>query len=139
MTVMTRKRKVLFFIPFVIVVAFLLNTWFVLLTNEFAEIHITHYLGFILFIPVLYFLYKDRSCKKALLALGLFLVLATFFVANIFPYVMWGKVSIGIGGLQIPLPNINGLALLLFILYFALNFGTLIEIQLDYKESKGKL
>jgi hypothetical protein len=60
-------------------------------------------------------------------------------VANIFPYVIRSKISISIGGLQIPLPNMNGLALLLFILYFALNFGTLIEIQLDYKESKGKL
>lgn len=139
MTAMTKKRKVLFFIPLIIVVALLLNTWFVLLTNEYAEIHITHYLGFILFIPVLYLLYKDRSCKKALLALGLFLVLATFCVANIFPYVIWGKMSISIGELQIPLPNMNGLALLLFIVYFALNFGTLIEIQLDYKESKGKL
>lgn len=139
MTVMTKKRKVLFFIPLVIVVALLLNTWFVLLTNEFAEIHFTHYLGFILFIPVLYFLYKDRSCKKALLALGLFLVFATFCIANIFPYVIWGKMSISIGELKLPLPNMNGLALLLFIVYFALNFGTLIEIQLDYKESKGKL
>jgi hypothetical protein len=139
MTVMTTKRKVLFFIPFVIVVAFLINTWFVLLTNEFAEIHATHYLGFILFIPVLYLLYKDRSCKKALLALGLFLVFATFCVANIFPYFVWGKMSIGFFGLTIPIPTINGLALLLFILYFILNLGTLIEIQLDYKESKGKI
>lgn len=138
MTVMTRKRKVLFFIPLVIVVALLLNTWFVLLTNEFTEIHFTHYLGFILFVPVLYLLYKDRSCKKSLLALGLFLVLATFCVANIFPYVI-GRMSLEISGVKIPIPNINGLALLLFILYFALNFGTLIEIQLDYKESKGKL
>lgn len=139
MTVMTRKRKVLFFIPFVIVVAFLLNTWFVLLTNEFAEILLTQYLGFILFVPVLYFLYKDRSCKKALLALGLFLVLATFCVANIFPYNIWAKMSITISGLEIPLPSMNGLSLLLFILYLVLNLGTLIEIQLDYKESKVKL
>ena len=138
MTVMTQKRKIFFLIPFVIVIALLLNTWFVLFTNEFAAIHATHYLGFILFIPVLYLLYKDRTFKKALLALGLFLVLATFCIANIFPYVI-GRMSLEISGVKIPIPNINGLALLLFILYFALNFGTLIEIQLDYKESKGKL
>ena len=138
MTVMTKKRKVFFLIPFAIVIAILLNTWFVLLTDEFAEIHVTQYLGFILFVPVMYLLYKDRSCKKALLALGLYLLLATFCVANIFPYVI-GRMSFEISGVKIPLPNINGLALLLFIFYFALNFGTLIEIQLDYKESKGKL
>ena len=138
MTVMTIKRKVLFFIPLVVVVALLLNTWFVLLTNEFAEIHLTQYLGFILFVPVLYLLYKDRSCKKALLALGLYLLLATFCVANIFPYNIWSKMSITFSGLEIPLPSMNGISLLLFILYFALNLGTLIEIQLDYKESKGK-
>jgi len=138
MTVMTKKRKVFFLIPFIIVIALLLNTWFVLLTNEFAEIYLTQYLGFILFVPVLYLLYKDRSFKKALLALGLYLLLATFCVANIFPYNIWSKMSITFSGLKIPLPSMNGLSLLLFILYFALNLGTLIEIQLDYKESKGK-
>jgi len=138
MTVMTKKRKVFFLIPFVIVIALLLNTWFILLTNEFAEIYLTQYLGFILFVPVLYLLYKDRSFKKALLALGLYLLLATFCVANIFPYNIWSKMSITFSGLKIPLPSMNGLSLLLFILYFALNLGTLIEIQLDYKESKGK-
>ncbi|HEY8896067.1 MAG TPA: hypothetical protein VIM79_14675 [Niastella sp.] len=135
---MTKKRKVFFLIPFVIVIALLLNTWFILLTNEFAEIYLTQYLGFILFVPVLYLLYKDRSFKKALLALGLYLLLATFCVANIFPYNIWSKMSITFSGLKIPLPSMNGLSLLLFILYFALNLGTLIEIQLDYKESKGK-
>lgn len=135
---MTTKRKVLFFIPFTIVVIQLIYTWFLLLTNEFAEIHITHYLGFILFIPVLYFLYKDRTCKKALLALGLFLLLATFCVVSIFPEATHGKMGLVISGLTIPIPTISGYSLLLFILYFALNLGSLIEIHLDYKESKRK-
>jgi hypothetical protein len=38
----------------------------------------------------------------------------------------WNNMAITISGLDIPL-------------YCVLNFGTLVELQLDYKESKGKL
>jgi hypothetical protein len=136
---MTRKSKILFFIPFVIVVSLLLYSWFILLTNIYAEIHITHYLGLLLFVPVLYFLYIDKSLKKPLLALGIYLVLAIFCIVNIFPYVMRSKITLVLFGFDIPLPRMNGLALLLFILYFILNLGNLMEMHLDYKESKRKL
>lgn len=137
MTKMTPLRKVLFYIPLVVTACILANTWAVFFVDDYNP-HVTNYLGLILFIPVIYFLFKDKSCKKPLLALGLYLVLATFYVANITTYTT-GRVSIGIFGLMIPLPPMDGTALLLFIFYCILNFGSLIELQLDYKESKGKL
>lgn len=137
MTVMTTKRKVLFYIPLLITACILANTWATFLfTGIYAQI--ANYIGLILFIPVIYFLFKDKSCKKPLLALGIYLLLATFNLANI---TIFARSSMGIiiSGLAMPLPSLNGFSLLLFILYCVLNFGTLIELLLDYKESKGKL
>ena len=112
-------------------------TWFLFISGKNSP-YITNYLGLILFVPVLYMLYKDKTCKKALLALGVYLILATFYLANITIY-MGVSMSITLFGFEIPLPPMNFSALLLLILYFVLNIGTLIELQLDYKESKGKL
>lgn len=137
MTKMTPLRKVLFYIPLLLTTCILAYTWAVFISAGYTP-HITNYLGLLLFIPVIYFLFKDKSCKKPLLALGLYLVLATFYVANI-SFWTGTRTTIGLGGLEIPLPPMNGMALLLFILYGVLNFGTLVELQLDNKESKGKL
>lgn len=46
---------------------------------------------------------------------------------------------ITIGSIDIWSPTLNGFALLLFIVYGVSNFGTLVEIHLDYKEIRGKL
>jgi hypothetical protein len=137
MTVMTTKRKILFYLPLLITACILADTWATFLFT-YSIAHVTNYIGLILFIPVIYFLFKDKSCKKPLLALGIYLLLAAFSLANIDIYVtrsMW----INISGVDIPLPPMDGFALLLFVFYFILNYGTLVELQLDYKESKGKL
>ncbi|OQP66737.1 hypothetical protein A4R26_13275 [Niastella populi] len=134
---MTRKRKILFYIPLIITGCMLAYIWFLFISGK-NNPYITNYLGLILFVPVLYLLYKDKTCKKALLALGVYLILATFYLANITIY-MGVSMSITLFGIEIPLPPMNFSALLLLILYFVLNIGTLIELQLDYKESKGKM
>lgn len=112
-------------------------TWFLFISGKYNP-YITNYIGLILFVPVLYLLYKDKTCKKALLALGVYLILATFYLANINFYI-GVSMSITLFGINIPLPPMNLSAFLLLILYCVLNIGTLIELQLDYKESKGKL
>jgi hypothetical protein len=137
MTVMTVKRKILFYIPLLITTIILANTWATCIFTNFAA-HFTNYIGLFLFIPVVYFLFKDKTCKKPLLALGIYLILATFYVANISTYV-GTSMGITLFGLEIPLPPMNGSAFLLLLLYCILNIGTLIELQLDHKESKGKL
>jgi hypothetical protein len=115
----------------------LVYTWLLFISGKNSP-YITNYIGLILFIPVIYFLYKDRTCKKALPALGIYLILATFYVANITIY-MGVSMSITLFALNIPLPPMNGIAFLLLILFCVLNFGTLVELRLDHKESKGKL
>lgn len=137
MTIMTRKRKILFYIPLILTVCILAYTWAIFISGKNSP-YITNYIGVILFIPVVYFLFKDKTCKKSLLALGLYLILATFYVANITIY-MGVSMSITLFGLKIPLPPMNGIAFLLLILFGVLNLGTLIELRLDYKELKGKL
>ena len=134
---MTRKRQILFYIPLIVTGCILAYTWVRFISEDYNP-YITNYIGLFLFIAVIYFLIKDRSCKKPLLALGIYLILATFYLANISIYI---GVSMGITlfGLEIPLPPMNGIAFLLLILYCILNIGTLIELQLDYKERKGKL
>ena len=136
---MTTKRKIFFFIPFAIVVCFLLYSWYILLVDEYNEPHFTNYLAVILFVPVIYFLYKDKSFVKPLITLGIYLLLATFKLANISPYTQFFKVTLGIFGIPIPFPDMNWTALLILILYGVLNFGSLIDIYLDFKEAKGKL
>jgi hypothetical protein len=137
MTVMTTKRKILFYIPLVITACILARTWTAFIFTGSVP-HFTNYIGLGLFIPVVYLMFKDKSCKKPMLALGTYLILATFYVANISLY-MGISMSITLFGLKIPLPPMNGSSFLLLILYCVLNTGTLIELQLDYKESKGKL
>lgn len=137
MTIMTRKRKILFYIPLIITGCILAYTWAHFISGKNSP-YITNYIGLILFMPVVYFLFKDKTCKKPLLALGLYLILATFYLANITIY-MGVSMSITLFGLEIPLPPMNGIAFLLLILYCILNIGTLIELRLDYKEMKGKL
>jgi len=136
---MTTKRKILFFIAFGIVICILLYTWTTFLFTNVVCNDITSYLGFILIVPVLYMLYKDRSCKKALVALGIYLLLATFNLVNIFPFRMAGRMIFSIGSLDLPTPRMNGFSLIIFIIYLALNLGSLMEVYLDYKEAKGKL
>jgi len=138
MTVMTTKRKVLFYIPLAIVTCILLYTWYILLFGSRVT-DITNYLGLILFIPVLYFLYKDGSCKRSLVVLGIYLLLATFNLVNIFPFRMSGNVVFSIGPLDLPTPQMNFFSVVILIVYLVLNLGSLMENYLDYKESKGEL
>jgi hypothetical protein len=113
-------------------------TWAIFIFTEYYP-HITNYLGLVLFVPVLYFLYKDKTFKKALLATGIYLILVIFCIANIFTYTPTGQWRIGIAGVMIPVLYMNPIAILMFILYGILNFGSLVEMHLDYKESKSKL
>src|SRR4051812_30525900 len=98
---MTTKQKIFFFIPFTIVVLLILYCWFMLLFDEYSVPHITNYMGLIFFIPVLYFLYIDKNYKKPLVVLVIYLLLATFKLANIFPYTHFSRHLLGIGPLEI--------------------------------------
>ena len=65
MTVMTTKRRILFYIPLLITAFILAYTWANFIFISFYP-RITHYIGLILFIPIIKSLFTDKSCKKPL-------------------------------------------------------------------------
>ena len=134
----TKKRKVLFFIPFSILTIVLIYSWYTFIfTDNIAAF--SHYLGLLFFLPIIYFLYKGKTLKKAIVLTGVYLILATINLFSFMPFIMTSSFGISIGSIDIWSTSLNGFALLLLILYCVLNFDTLVEIHLDYKEIRGKL
>ena len=99
----------------------------------------SHYLGMIFFLPIIYFLFKEKTLKKPIILTEGYLVLATINILSFFPFLFKSSLKIAIGSFTLYTPVINGLALLILVIYSVLNFDTLVDIYLDYKEAKGKL
>ena len=137
-TVFTRKKRILFAIPLIIVGSILIYSWLSFLTGVYLPTF-NHYLGLLLFLPIIYFMFKGKSFKTPVLLFGLYLVLATVNIVSFFPYTATTSFGMNIGSLTIATPGFNGYSLLLLIVYFIFNFNTLADIYLDYKEAKGTL
>jgi len=135
----TKKGKILFFIPFFILTISVVYCWGdIILTNSHP--YFSNYLGLLLFLPLIYFLFKDKTLKKAIVLTGVYLLLSTINLVSFLPFKTTSFFSLTTGSFDISWsPDINLFALCLFIMYLIMNFGTLIEIRLDYKEMKGKL
>jgi hypothetical protein len=71
-----KKRTILFLITLMIIVYLLVRSWYLLLINDYG-LYISHYLALILFTPVLYCWYIDKTLKKGLIATGIYLILST--------------------------------------------------------------
>lgn len=125
------KKKILFLIPFFLVAGFLLYCWTTILTSDIIATW-RHYVGLLLYAAVVVFFVKDFT--KAVIGLGIFLLLATFNALAITPAITTSWLNIG--GLSTPPVQLLSLGIL--VLYFILNMDTLIDIQLDYKEAKEK-
>jgi hypothetical protein len=129
-----QKQKVLFFIPLLIIVGLLIDTWVeIFFTDTMASWR--HYTALILF-AVIIFLYL-QSFTKAVLATGAFLILATCNLLGLTATITTTKFGLNIGPDGIYTPSFQLLSLGIFLLYFFLNIDTLINIQLDYKEAKA--
>ena len=134
----TKKEKILFFIPFSILTISLIYSWYTFIFTDNVAVF-SHYLGLLLFLPVIYFLFKDKTLKKAIVLTGVYLIIATINLVSFLPFVSTSSFGIKIGSVDIWSPSLNPFGLLLSIIYGIMNFGTLVEIHLDYKELKGKL
>lgn len=137
-TPVSKKRKILFFIPFAIVSIILLYSWLLFIFSDNIP-SFSHYLGLIFFLPIIYFLFKGKTIKKPIILTGVYLVLATINILSFFPFVFTSSLNISIGSFTLFTPAINALALLILIIYSVLNFDSLVDIYLDYKEAHGKL
>jgi hypothetical protein len=126
-----KKKKILQLVPLLIVAGLLLYSWTTILANEiFATWR--HYIGLILFVPILILLFKNM--KMAVIATGVYLLLATFNFLAVTPSITTSWINIGSNGLHTPPVQLASLGIL--VLYLALNLDTLNDIQLDYREAR---
>ena len=129
---MKLKRKIFLLIPIAIITGHIIYTWFVILfVNHWATWR--HFVGLALFIALIYVLI--RSFVQAAVATGIYLVTGAFNLLTITPDVLlaWG---FRIGPLEVSLPIFQPRLFLILFIYIVLNFDTLVDIRLDYKEAK---
>lgn len=127
-----KKTKFLFLIPCLVTASILLYCWVSLLMGDLNPTW-RHYLGLILFFPIITYYFKNF--KLAVIALGIYLLITSFNLAAITTTVSTSWINFGATGLRTP--PVQLLSLGLFLIYFFLNMDTLIEIHLDHKESKS--
>src|SRR5450432_99273 len=116
------KEKKLHLSILIIIGGILLYCWSIIL---FTEIEATwrHYMAVILFIPVL-ILFK-RNFKKDVLFTGVYLILVTS-----------NSYGVRISSVEVWTPTFQLYSFLILILFFLINFNTLVNYYLDYQDSK---
>jgi hypothetical protein len=130
-----KKQKILLLIPIIIIAALLIWSWAsFLLTDMTASWR--HYLALGLF-AVLVYLYR-KSFTKTIIATGIYLLLATLNVLSMTPanITAWNRLDTSFGSIETP--HFQILSLTILIIYLILNFDTLFNMYLDYKEAKSQ-
>jgi hypothetical protein len=126
------KQKKLILIPLSIIASILIYCWATFATSEVGATW-RHYLGLLFFLLISFSFF--RSLIVTTITTGIYLILATFNLIALTPSISTFGFRIG----PITTPDIQGLSLCLFILYFILNMDALINIHLDRQENKQKL
>jgi len=135
---MTTRRKILLFIPLGIIAVSLVYSWLLFLTGTRIP-RISSYIGLILFLPIIFFLFRDQTFKTSLVLTGIYLILGTINLLSFFPFFVTSQIMVRLGEAEIWSPNFNALIFVILILYSFLNFDSLVDARLDYRESKGRL
>jgi hypothetical protein len=117
-------------IPFFVLSLIVIFTWFQILTTENAATW-KHYAGLSLLIinGVVYFF----NHKLAVLLTGLILILATFNLLAFFTITETSFIRVG----KIETPEIQLKSLLLLVIYFVINFNSIVDWLLDAKEERA--
>lgn len=131
MPVQMTKKRILSLVPLLLVSAFLLYCWCLLLLEQIIPVW-RHYVGLALFLPVVYGHAKKRPW--AVVGLGIYLMLATFNALAFTTVITTHWLNIGSGGLHTPPVQLSSLGIL--ILWFVLNVDTLIALELDYRAAR---
>jgi len=127
------KPKKLLLIILIIIAVILAYSWSIILLTE-IEATWRHYLALLLFIPLLILFKKDF--KKAVLSTGLYLILGTCNLITLTPSVTSNSYGIRIGAIELWTPTFQLYSFLILILFFLMNFNTLVNYYLDYQDSK---
>jgi hypothetical protein len=123
------KKKINILIPILIIGAFLTYSWIKFVGTDLIATW-RHYSALLLFILLLVLFVKRLSA--AILGTGIFLILSFFTLIVITPAITTNYIKLA----SISSPGFHLLSLGIFVLYFILNLDALIEMQLDYNESK---
>jgi len=117
----------------IIIGGILFYCWSIIL---FTEIEATwrHYLAVILFMPIL-ILYK-RDFKKGVLFTGVYLILGTCNLLTLTPSLTSNSYGVRIGSVEVWTTTFQLYSFLILILFFLINFNTLVNYYLDYQDSK---
>lgn len=128
------KQRIRILVPLLIIATLLCFTVGSYLAGA-ADLHIRNYAAMLLFVPLVFWFFKKPV--RAVLATGLYLVLASFNLLVMAPYTSYAWVRLGsdVTNPQVPLFQWEGF--LILVLYAILNFDRLVEVLLDYKESRA--
>jgi hypothetical protein len=127
------KQKILLFIPLAIIGALLIYSWTIILFTD-VEATWRHCLALVLFVGLIYLFFKNF--KKTVLGTGLYLIFGTCNLLTLTPSVTTNSYGLRIGTLELWTPTFQLLSFGILLLYFILNFDTLINIRLDYIEAR---
>ena len=121
-TVKTMREKFVKLSPFLITGLVIIYTWINSLI-EYGEmlISVYHWIGIILFIVNIIF--YIRQFDVGLLLTGIYLLLVTFNLLEVFETTDTFSFSFGSGDNKVKLPGIELKALLVFLLYLKINFS----------------
>lgn len=135
--IVSAKTRRAFYIPFFIVTAILLYNWFLFIVTD-ATALLRHYIALLLYLVILFLLRVDKTLKKPLLAVGVYLLLASLGYISLLSWVGGTSYGVRIVSLELQTPQLTGVPLTIFILYALLAFDPLTDIYLDYKEAREK-
>ena len=123
------KKKILLLIPLVIIAGQLIYCWITIFTEDFV-VRWQHYVATMLFAVVVFIYFKNFT--KAVISTGAFLLLGTCNAFSMTPDIntTWFRVGF------LETPPFNLLSFGFLILFLILNFDTMIDLYLDYKEAK---
>ena len=129
------KKKILLLIPLLLIAGLILYTWITVLTGDYVLVW-RHYAGLVLFVPLIYLFTKNR--RKTIFGTVIYLILGICNVLTLTPSIIWNSYGIHLGSANIETPSFQLLSFGLLILLCILNFDTLVDIYLDFKEMRQK-
>ncbi|MES1221708.1 MAG: hypothetical protein ABUT20_39790 [Bacteroidota bacterium] len=128
------KQKVFILIPLAIIIGFLIYSWFTFLFTDLLATW-RHYLAVGLFAIVIFLFFKNPA--KAIIATIIYLLIGTSNLLALTPSITSGSYGLKIGPAEIWTPAFQPLSFGILILFCILNFDSLVNIYLDYKEAKN--
>lgn len=131
----TTTKKIILLVSFILLAAVLVRSG-IQFIQAGVPFHDAYMLAVLAFLPCCYFIFRFKAFKTTVLWLLIYLVLATFNIISWTFENSYTNVFIKIGEFQIITPRFNGSAFGMLLIYSLINIDTLINIYLDYKESK---